>query len=127
MIRLLRGGLAPVKSVGMAGEAMRRPVAEESFAGGPLDRILAAFATASSVDELAKVVNLPVALVRVGIDQLIRMGRIETTYLAMGCAGGSCGACSVTDSCHDSGGLVALRVRDPGVRVGETGRELIAA
>ena len=76
---------------------------------GPLDRILAAFETVSSVDELARVTDLPIALVRMGIDQLVRLGRIESTYLAMGCAGGSCGSCTI--SCADTGGLLALRVR----------------
>lgn len=98
-----------------------------SAATGPLERILAVFETASSVDEVAKMVNLPVALVRVGIDQLIRMGRIETTYLAMGCAGGSCGSCSTSDSCNDSGGLLALKVRKTTTEKPKTDCDLVAA
>lgn len=79
---------------------------------GPLDRILENFGDASSVAEIASKSQLPVALVRAGIDQLIRMGRIEKKYLAFGCSGGSCGSCSVAGECHDSGGLLTLRLRD---------------
>lgn len=68
--------------------------------GGPLTAVLAAFdAGAHSLDDVATRCGLPLDTVRASVDHLVRMGRLETRELAIGCPTGGCGSCaSATDT-----------------------------
>ena len=62
---------------------------------GPLTAVLAAFdAGAHSLDEVAGRCDLPLDTVRACVDHLVRMGRLESTQLAVGCPTGGCGSCA---------------------------------
>ena len=64
-------------------------------AAGPLTAVLAAFeGGARSLGEVAGRCDLPLDTVRASVEHLVRMGRLETKELAIGCPASGCGACA---------------------------------
>lgn len=71
------------------------------MSGGPLTAILDAMAAgAGSLDDLSRRTGLERDTVEAGLDQLVRLGRVDAKELAMGCPDGGCGSCA---SGHDDG------------------------
>ena len=83
----------PAVSLGPASSAPapggpRRP-------GGALTAVLGAFETgARSLDEIAHRCELSRDLVDAAVEQLVRLGRLESGELAIGCPSGGCGGCA---------------------------------
>lgn len=64
----------------------------------PLRAVLDALTAGEpTLDAVARRTGLPGDVVRAAVDQLIRLGRVETSSLSLGCApgpdGGGCGSC----------------------------------
>ncbi len=88
--------------------------------------VLGAFAHgAGSLDEVAALCGLPRDIVAGAVDQLVRLGRLESRELAIGCPSGGCGSCASGRSDGSAGcgsgapggrrgpALVTLRLRRP--------------
>ena len=62
---------------------------------GPLSAVLGAFeAGAGSLAEVAQRTSLAPDVVSAAVEQLVRMGRLESRELAMGCPSSGCGGCA---------------------------------
>jgi hypothetical protein len=62
---------------------------------GPLRAVLTAFDEgASSLDDVSRRTGLPRELVDAAVDHLVRMGRIQSKELTIGCPDGGCGSCA---------------------------------
>ncbi|HHU38336.1 MAG TPA: hypothetical protein GXZ45_03515 [Propionibacterium sp.] len=95
---------------------------------GPLTAVLAAFeAGAASLAEVASRTGLSPDVVSASVEHLVRLGRLESRELAMGCPSSGCGGCASatlegTPGCGATGpdpgrrglALVALTLRRRG-------------
>jgi hypothetical protein len=71
-----------------------------------LTRILTAVAAGTpTVVDIARQTGLDESMVRLGIDELVRMGRLQASQLAAGCPPAGCGGCASGRS--DEAGRVA--------------------
>ncbi|MGJ3508538.1 FeoC-like transcriptional regulator [Enemella sp. A6] len=78
---------------------------------GPLHQVLGALNSGCrSLAEVADRTGLAIDTVRTATDHLVRMGRIETRELAMGCSSGGCSSCPSSSGCGagPTGGPVLL-------------------
>lgn len=84
-------------------------------APGSLQSVLDAMAQgARSVDELGAATGLDTDLVRLALDRLVALGRIERDRSALACPPAHCTGCAApTGSGCSTGGLVTLTLRAP--------------
>ena len=79
-------------------------------AASPLSAVLSCVREgARTLAEIQLRTGLSAEMVRTAIDHLVRTHRLIVRNLAMGCAGGSCGDCSVADGCGTGDGAPSLR------------------
>ena len=71
------------------------PVAGSPVARSPLRAVLDAFSGgASTLDDVAAMTGLPRDVVDAGVEHLVRVGRLSSSTLTMGCPSGGCGSCA---------------------------------
>jgi hypothetical protein len=70
-------------------------VSGQSGSQGPLRAVLAAFADgALTLDEVGRRADLPPDIVRLAVDKLVEMGRLDMGELSTGCPVDGCGECA---------------------------------